>query len=66
MLGRVAGRTRDEGLSSPFRVCFVPGVTPDKWVKIWGRRYPASPLTLSMVEESHQRDVLYDLSLIHI
>jgi len=34
------------------RIGFVPGVTPGKWLRIWGERMPDSPLDASMVEES--------------
>ena len=30
--------------NAPFRVEFVPGVTPDKWLRVWGRRLPDSPI----------------------
>jgi DNA-binding transcriptional LysR family regulator len=30
----------------PFRVGFVPGVTPDKWARVWAERMPRSPLVL--------------------
>ncbi len=33
----------------PFRLAYVPGVTPDKWVRIWRERSPGIPLTLSQV-----------------
>lgn len=29
-----------------FRLGYVPGVTPGKWVRIWQERYPQVPLTL--------------------
>ncbi|MFD6416046.1 LysR substrate-binding domain-containing protein [Streptomyces sp. NPDC060194] len=29
-----------------FRLAYVPGVTPTKWVRIWTERYPGIPLTL--------------------
>lgn len=29
-----------------FRLAYVPGVTPGKWVRIWGERSPEVPLTL--------------------
>lgn len=44
----------------PFRVAFVPGVTPDKWGRVWAERMPRSPLELSPVEESDQTAVLHD------
>ncbi|MFG2632565.1 LysR family substrate-binding domain-containing protein [Streptomyces sp. NPDC048362] len=32
--------------SSSFRLAYVPGVTPAKWVKVWNERLPGVPLTL--------------------
>jgi DNA-binding transcriptional LysR family regulator len=48
------GRTR------ALRVGFVPGVTPDKWARIWAERVPRVPLELFLVEEREQVSVLYD------
>lgn len=42
------------------RVAFVPGVTPDKWARIWAERMPRVRLDLSPVEEAQQTAVLYD------
>jgi hypothetical protein len=39
--------------SSPFRVEFVPGVTPDKWLRVWGRRLPDSPIEAVPVDDEH-------------
>lgn len=39
---------------------FVPGVTPDKWARIWAERMPRVRLELTPVEESEQTAVLYD------
>ncbi|MEV0780533.1 LysR family substrate-binding domain-containing protein [Streptomyces sp. NPDC050433] len=37
-------------LASPtFRLAYVPGVTPTKWVRIWNERLPDIPLTLTAV-----------------
>ncbi|MEU0582966.1 LysR family transcriptional regulator substrate-binding protein [Streptomyces sp. NPDC006132] len=33
----------------PFRLVYVPGVMPDKWVRVWNERYPDVPLTLTQV-----------------
>jgi DNA-binding transcriptional LysR family regulator len=44
----------------PFRVAFVPGVTPDKWARVWAERLPRSPLELRPVEEDEQTAVLHD------
>lgn len=49
----------DQG-NAPLRVSFVPGVTPDKWARIWAERMPRVPLELAPVEESEQTAVLYD------
>jgi DNA-binding transcriptional LysR family regulator len=32
-----------------FRLAYVPGVTPGKWVRIWGERLPDTPLDLRQV-----------------
>ena len=32
--------------SGGFRVGFVPGVTPDKWARVWAERMPRRPLAL--------------------
>lgn len=42
------------------RVAFVPGVTPDKWARIWAERMREVPLVLLPVEEARQTAVLYD------
>jgi len=47
-------------MTTPFRVAFVPGVTPGKWVRTWQERTPRSPIEVSLVEERRQREVLYD------
>ena len=47
-------------MTDPFRVEFVPGVTPDKWLRVWATRLPESPLEASPVEDAdaatHLRD----------
>ncbi|MFS8197920.1 LysR family transcriptional regulator substrate-binding protein [Streptomyces sp. CWNU-52B] len=35
--------------SPSFRLAYVPGVTPSKWVRIWNERRPGVPLTLLAV-----------------
>ena len=35
--------------SPSFRLAFVPGVTPGKWVRVWQERLPGIPLTLVQV-----------------
>jgi DNA-binding transcriptional LysR family regulator len=42
------------------RVAFVPGVTPDKWARVWRERHPGIRLDLLPVEEERQRAVLDD------
>jgi DNA-binding transcriptional LysR family regulator len=44
----------------PFRVAFVPGVTPDRWARVWAERLPGSPLELRPVAEDAQTAVLHD------
>ena len=44
----------------PFRVAFVPGVTPDKWARTWAERLPRLPLELLPVGEAEQESVLYE------
>jgi DNA-binding transcriptional LysR family regulator len=46
--------------SPPLRVAFVPGVTPDKWARIWAERMPRVALELTVVEEPDQLAVLHD------
>lgn len=45
------------------RVAFVPGVTPDKWKRVWRERHPRLPLELQPLEigaGDAQRSVLDD------
>jgi DNA-binding transcriptional LysR family regulator len=41
-----------------FRLAYVPGVTPDKWVRIWNERRPDVPLTLTQVPATEAGDLL--------
>lgn len=41
-----------------FRLAYVPGVTPAKWVRIWNERLPDIPLTLLPVPAAEAPDVL--------
>ena len=41
-----------------FRLAYVPGVTPTKWVRIWNERLPEVPLTLIAVSAAEACDVL--------
>jgi len=43
-----------------FRLAYVPGVSPAKWVRIWNQRLPGIPLTLTTVSAAEAPDVLRD------
>ncbi|MER6156719.1 LysR substrate-binding domain-containing protein [Streptomyces sp. NPDC001868] len=43
-----------------FRLAYVPGVTPTKWVRIWNERLPDVPLTLLQVTATEAFGVLRD------
>ncbi|MFE0173112.1 LysR family substrate-binding domain-containing protein [Streptomyces sp. NPDC059002] len=45
-------------VSPSFRLAYVPGVTPAKWVRIWNERLPDVPLTLHAVSAADAPDVL--------
>lgn len=42
----------------PFRVAFVAGVAPDKWVRRWRQRTPDEPLQVELVDDADQLAVL--------
>ncbi|WP_078600293.1 LysR family transcriptional regulator substrate-binding protein [Streptomyces violens] len=44
--------------SPSFRLAYVPGVTPAKWVRIWNERLPDTPLTLLQVPAAEACDLL--------
>ncbi|MFD8308710.1 LysR family substrate-binding domain-containing protein [Streptomyces sp. NPDC059690] len=44
--------------SQTFRLAYVPGTTPAKWVRIWNERLPDIPLTLQPVAAAEAPDVL--------
>ncbi|MEE4543458.1 LysR family substrate-binding domain-containing protein [Streptomyces sp. V4-01] len=44
-----------------FRLAYVPGVTPAKWVRIWHERLPDVPLTLTQVPPAQAADLLRGL-----
>ena len=44
--------------SQAFRLAYVPGVTPAKWVRIWNERLPGIPLNLLAVPAAEASDVL--------
>ncbi|MET7855645.1 LysR family substrate-binding domain-containing protein [Streptomyces sp. NPDC005318] len=41
-----------------FRLAYVPGVTPTKWVRVWNERLPDIPLALVAVTPAEAADVL--------
>ncbi|MFD7445459.1 LysR family substrate-binding domain-containing protein [Streptomyces sp. NPDC059909] len=45
-------------VSPLFRLAYVPGVTPSKWVRIWNERLPDVPLDLIAVPAAEACDVL--------
>ncbi len=45
-------------MTPPFRVGFVPGVTPDKWSRTWAERMPRSPLRLVPLLEGDGQDAI--------
>ncbi|GGS98909.1 LysR family substrate-binding domain-containing protein [Streptomyces chromofuscus] len=45
---------------SPFRLAYVPGATPGKWVRIWNERLPDVPLALVSVTAAEASAVLRD------
>ncbi|MFF4357419.1 LysR family substrate-binding domain-containing protein [Streptomyces sp. NPDC001604] len=44
--------------SQAFRLAYVPGATPAKWVRIWNERLPDIPLNLLAVPAAEAPDVL--------
>ena len=44
-------------MPEPFRVQFVPGVTPDKWVRIWAKRVPEVSLEVTPAGEDPVPDL---------
>ncbi|MGW7578416.1 LysR family substrate-binding domain-containing protein [Streptomyces sp. NPDC054765] len=48
----------DSEASPSFRLAYVPGVTPSKWVRIWNERLPDVPLALVPVSAAEAFDVL--------
>ncbi len=46
------------GRTPSFRLAYVPGVTPDKWVRIWNERLPDVPLSLTQVAPAEAGGVL--------
>ncbi|MFF3850304.1 LysR substrate-binding domain-containing protein [Streptomyces sp. NPDC002328] len=50
----------DSADSPSFRLAYVPGVTPAKWVRTWEERLPGVPLALVQVTPAEACDVLRD------
>ncbi|ABG98573.1 possible transcriptional regulator, LysR family protein [Rhodococcus jostii RHA1] len=48
----------DADASPSFRLAYVPGATPTKWVRIWNERLPDVPLTLVPVAAADAPDQL--------
>jgi len=46
--------------SAPFRIAFVPGVTPGKWSRIWEQRVRGIPLEVTAIAERDQVAVLHE------
>ncbi|WP_068280196.1 LysR family substrate-binding domain-containing protein [Aldersonia kunmingensis] len=46
--------------SAAFRLAYVPGVTPTKWVRIWSERLPDVPLDLINIAAADAPDLLRD------
>ncbi|MGW4024358.1 LysR family transcriptional regulator substrate-binding protein [Streptomyces sp. NPDC005009] len=47
-------------VSPSFRLVYVPGVMPDKWVRVWNERLPGVPLTLTQVPAGTAQGLLLD------
>ncbi|MFB8126720.1 LysR family substrate-binding domain-containing protein [Streptomyces bacillaris] len=45
---------------SSFRLAYVPGVTPTKWVRVWHERLPGTPLELVQVSPADAGRLLAD------
>ncbi|MFD3579148.1 LysR family substrate-binding domain-containing protein [Streptomyces sp. NPDC058644] len=48
----------DSQVTPSFRLAYVPGVTPTKWVRIWNERRPDMPLTLVAVSPGDAFELL--------
>lgn len=46
------------GADIRFRVAYVPGVTPTKWVRVWNERHTNVPLELVRVDEAQQTEIV--------
>ncbi|MEW1911926.1 LysR substrate-binding domain-containing protein [Kitasatospora sp. NPDC085895] len=50
--------TEMQATPSSFRLAYVPGVTPTKWIRVWGERLPDVPLALVAVPAEGGTEVL--------
>jgi hypothetical protein len=61
---------RPRAAAPALRLAFVPGVTPDKWLRIWAQRYPRHPVEAALLDEADQVAVLAegraDLALVRL
>ncbi|MFJ9037577.1 LysR substrate-binding domain-containing protein [Streptomyces sp. NPDC102406] len=54
----MTGTEKTPAATPSFRLAYVPGATPAKWVRIWNERLPGIPLTLVPVAAEEAADVL--------
>ncbi|WNF26088.1 LysR family substrate-binding domain-containing protein [Streptomyces sp. C11-1] len=47
-------------IPSSFRLAYVPGVTPTKWVRVWRERLPGTPLELVQATAAEAPELLAD------
>ncbi|CAM5728832.1 hypothetical protein SBADM41S_12112 [Streptomyces badius] len=47
-------------IPSSFRLAYVPGVTPTKWVRVWRERLPDTPLELVQATAADAPGLLAD------
>ena len=46
-------------MSPALRISIVPGVTPGKWARTWEQRRPRDPVTVTLLEQGAQLDLLF-------
>ncbi|MFI7388284.1 LysR family substrate-binding domain-containing protein [Streptomyces sp. NPDC049813] len=54
----MTGTEKNPAATPSFRLAYVPGATPAKWVRIWNERLPGTPLVLVPVDAGEAPDVL--------
>ncbi|MCC3771517.1 LysR family transcriptional regulator substrate-binding protein [Streptomyces sp. UNOC14_S4] len=54
----MTGSAASPSSSPSFRLAYVPGATPAKWVRIWRERFPETPLDLMAVSAAEVPGVL--------